>query len=156
MEEGNNSRDTGVGKEADADADAVEETDVMDEEVAEAAPTLEEETKATKQQVYHQPQQPHGQGTCPLQQTTIKEEAATTATNPIRTRGTTIGGTATPADMMLIMRVQDASTRGRTIRWDVQGRIWMRTKLRGIVHRVQGNTKQSCLETIWGADKVGQ
>ena len=98
MEEDNNSRDTVEDKEA--EADTVEETDVMDEEAAEAVATLDEETKANKQQVYHHPHQPHGQGMFPLQQTTLKEEAATAATNQIRTRGTTIGGTVTPADMM--------------------------------------------------------
>ena len=154
MKEDNNSRDTGGDKEA--DADAVEETDVMDEEAAEAAATLDEGTKASKQQVYHQPQQPHGQGTFPLQQTTIKEEADTAATNQIRTRGTTMGTTVTPADMMWTMRVQDASTKGCTIRSDAPEQMWMHTKPRGIVHHAQGSTKQSCQITMRGVDKVEQ
>ena len=156
MEEGNNSRDTGGGKVADADADAVEETDAMDEEAAEAVPTLEEETKATKQQGYHQPQQPHGQGVFPLQQTTIKEEADTAATNQIRTRGTVIGTIVTPVDMMWTMRVQDANTKGHTIRSDVPGRTWMHTRPRGISHHAQESTKQSCQSTMRGVDRVEQ
>ena len=137
------------------DADAVAGTDAMDRAELDVT-TMGRETTTNKQQESHQPNQPHGQETFPLPQTTIKEAATLAATNPIRTRGTTIGGTATPADMMSIMRVQDTSTRGRTIRWDAPGRMWMRTKLQGIVHRGQGNTKLSCLETMRGADKLGQ
>ena len=154
MEEDNNSRDT--VEEEEADADAVEETDVTDEEAAEAATTLDEGTKANKQQGYHQPPRPHGQGTFPLQHTTIKGEAATAETNPIRTRGTTIGIIVTPADMMWTMRVQGVSTKGHTIRSDAPGRMWMHTKPRGIVHHAQESTKQSCRSTMRGVDKVEQ
>jgi hypothetical protein len=105
MEEDNNSRDTVEEEEADADADTVEETDVMDKEAAVVAITLDKETTTNKRQVYHRPQQPHGQEIFPLPQTTIKEEAVTATTNPICTRGTTIGGTVTRVIIMLIMRV---------------------------------------------------
>jgi hypothetical protein len=129
-------------------------TDAMDGAKVDVT-TMGRETTTSQQQESHQQNQPHGQATFPLPQTTIKEAATRAATNPIRTRGTTIGGTVTHVDMTSIMRAQGSRTKGRTIRWDVPGRMWMRTKLRGIVHLVRGNTKLSCLETMQGADKVG-
>ena len=138
------------------DVDAVADTGTMDVVAEVDATILDKEITTNKQQHYHQQNQPRGRGTFPLPHTTIKEEDMLAATSPIRTKCTAIGCTATPADMMLIMRAQDASTRGLTIKWDAPGRIWMRTKVQGIVHRVQESIRQSCLETMRGTDKVGQ
>ena len=149
MEEENSSRGTVEDKVADADADTM---DMVEVDVK----TMGRETTTSQQQESHQQNQPHGQATFSLPQTTIKEVATQATINPIRTIGTTIGGTFTHVDLTSIMRAQDDRTKGNTIRWDVPGRMWMRTKLRTIVHPGQENTKPSCQVTMRGADKVGQ
>ena len=64
MEEDNNSRDKVEDEEA--EADAVEGMDGMDEVAKVDATTLDKETTTNKQQLYHQPNQPHRQETSPL------------------------------------------------------------------------------------------
>ena len=104
MEEDNISRDTVEDEVADTDAEAVAGMGAMEEVAKMNATTMGRETTTNKQQESHQPNQPHGQETFPLPQTTIKEEATLTTTNPIRTGGTTISGTVTHVDMTSIMR----------------------------------------------------